>query len=173
LAAAATGTVANTATVSYANDPSSANNTATDTNTIVPQADLSITKTNGLNGFVPGVPVSYTIVVSNPAAAVVGGVSFSDTVPAALTNCTWSCTASGGSCAPASGSGNVASTLTLAASGSATTTLSCILSPTVTGSVSNTASISYVNDPNSTNNSATDTDPLLADGLFADGFEEP
>ena len=47
---AATGSLANTATVSVGagvTDPAPGNNTATDTDTLTPTADLSITKTDG------------------------------------------------------------------------------------------------------------------------------
>ena len=43
-------------------DPTAGNNSATDTDTLVPTADLSITKTDGATGEVPGTTVTYTIV---------------------------------------------------------------------------------------------------------------
>jgi hypothetical protein len=52
--AAATGTLSNTATVTIAGDPNAANNSATDTDTPTPQADLSITKTDGVTTATPG-----------------------------------------------------------------------------------------------------------------------
>ena len=57
LSAAATGTLVNTATVTApagVTDPNPGNNSATDTDTITPQADLSITKTDGVTTVVPG-----------------------------------------------------------------------------------------------------------------------
>ena len=63
---AATGELTNTATITPATgttDPTPANNTATDTDTITQIADLAITKTDGLTDAVPGEPVVYSVVV--------------------------------------------------------------------------------------------------------------
>ncbi len=63
-----TGSLANTATVSPAPgtlDPDGSNNTATDKDTLTPQADLTITKTDGRTSAMPGTATSYTIVVRN------------------------------------------------------------------------------------------------------------
>lgn len=136
-------------------------------------ADVSIAKTDGLAGVVPEGSVTYSIVVSNPAAVAISGVSLSDIVPGILTGCTWTCVAPGGSCAPANGNGSIASTLTVAAAGAATATLSCTVSPGTAGSVSNTATFTYANDPNTANNTATDTDTTLPEDVFEDGFESP
>ena len=46
-------------------DPTPANNTATDTDTLTPQADLQITKTDGKTTVVPGTSDTYTVVVTN------------------------------------------------------------------------------------------------------------
>ena len=64
---AATGTVANSATATPSAgivDPAPANNTASDTDTLNPAADLSITKTNMVTSVVPGTAVTYTIAAS-------------------------------------------------------------------------------------------------------------
>jgi uncharacterized repeat protein (TIGR01451 family) len=55
IAPGATGTLANTATVtSSITDPTPANNSATDTDTLTPQANLGITKTDGVATAAPG-----------------------------------------------------------------------------------------------------------------------
>ena len=57
VAATATGNLVNTATVSPpadTTDPTPGNNTATDTDTSAPQADLQITKTDGSAVYTPG-----------------------------------------------------------------------------------------------------------------------
>ena len=174
LSTTATGSLANTATVSYANDNNAANNSATDTDTIVPRADLSITKTNGVNTISPGSNVAYTIVVTNPATTTVSGVSVSDTFVAVLTGCTWTCTASaGGTCQSTNGSGSFATTANSIAANNGTLTFSatCTLSAGASGSLANTATVSYANDNNPANDSATDTDTIVGDPLFANGFE--
>ena len=71
----ATGTLETTATATPAvgiTDPTPANNSATDIDTLTAVADLSITKTDGASTSIPGQSISYTIVVSNagPSAVV-------------------------------------------------------------------------------------------------------
>ena len=95
---AATGMLTNTATISGANaDLSPGNDTATDSDTLTPSADVSITKTDGASAEVPGTDVTYTIVASNATGpSLATGVTVSDTFPATLNACTWSSTAAGG-----------------------------------------------------------------------------
>ena len=48
--------------------------------------DLRITKTNGVNGVVAGLPTTYTITVTNPLGpSDASGATVTDTFPAALT----------------------------------------------------------------------------------------
>jgi uncharacterized repeat protein (TIGR01451 family) len=161
LAAGATGTLANTATVSYANDPVVANNSATDSDGIVPQANVAIALSDGQSSAKAGFPVTYSIVASNPAAVAVTGVVVADSFPAALSGCAWTCSAtSGGSC-PAGGSGNIAASITLGATGSATFTASCALASSASGTLTDTATVTYANDPVGANNSASDSDDIV------------
>ncbi len=167
VSAAAVGTLANTATVtppSGVADPALANNTATDTDTLTPRADLAITKTDGQATAVPGAAVTYTITVTNPGPSVAPSATVTDTFPAAMAGVGWTCVASVGStCAAPGGAGHIATTVTLLPGGTATFTATGTLSTTATGSLVNTASVSApagVTDPNAANNTATDTDTL-------------
>ena len=164
VSAGATGTLANTATVASAgvSDPDLANNTATDTDTLTPEADLSVTKTDGQTAAVPGEAVTYTIVVSNTGPSSVTGATVADTLPASLVNATWTCSASAGSSCAASGSGSINDTVDLLADGSATYTLTATVSAGATGTLVNTATVvsAGVSDPDLANNTATDTDTL-------------
>jgi len=166
IAAAATGTLSNTATVAPpagAVDPTPANNSATDTDTLTPQADLAITKTDGVTTATPGGSVTYTITASNAGPSNAPGATVADTFPAALT-ATWTCVGAGGGTCPASGSGNIGSTVNLPAGGSVTFTASATISASVTGTLSNTATVAApggVTDPTPGNNSATDSDTLV------------
>ncbi|HEX4963208.1 MAG TPA: DUF11 domain-containing protein [Thermoanaerobaculia bacterium] len=164
ISAAATGTLSNTATVTLAGDPNAANNTATDTDTLTPQANLGITKTDGVTTATPGGSVTYTITASNAGPSNAPGSSVSDTFPASLT-CTWTCVGAGGGTCTASGSGNIGDTVNLPAGGSVTYTASCNISASATGTLSNTATVAApagVTDPTPGNNSATDSDTLAA-----------
>ncbi len=169
ISAAATGTLSNTATVTIAGDPNAANNSATDTDTLTPQANLGITKTDGVTTATPGGSVTYTITASNPGPSNAPGSTVADTFPASLT-CTWTCVGAGGGTCTASGSGNIADTVNLPAGGSTTHTASCTISASASGTLSNTATVAApagVTDPTPGNNSATDTDTLTASADLA------
>ena len=158
---AATGTLSNTATVSSATtDPSPGNNSATDTDTIIQSADLSITKTDGVTTATAGGSVTYTITASNAGPSNASGATVADTFPASLTG-TWTCVGAGGGTCTAAGSGNINDTVNLPAGGSVTYTVSAAVSPAATGTLSNTATVSSaITDPSPGNNSATDTDTI-------------
>jgi uncharacterized repeat protein (TIGR01451 family) len=167
VSASATGSLSNTATVTApagVTDPSPADNSATDTDTLTPQANLSITKTDGQATAVSGSPITYTIVASNAGPSVATGATVADTVPAAITGVTWTCAGAGGGTCAASGSGSINDTVNLPVGGSVTYTLTGMINPSATGTLSNTATITApggVTDPNPTDNSATDTDALV------------
>ena len=96
--ASATGDLVNTATVTANNETDSvpANNTATDTDTLDAQADLSITKDDGSLTYTPGGTVTYTIVVSNAGPSDAVDASVADTFDVTrLTNINWGCVATG------------------------------------------------------------------------------
>src|SRR5207237_1242006 len=144
--------------------PAPGNNSATDSDTLSAQADLAITKTDGVTTATPGGSVTYTITASNagPSNATVATVA--DTFPASLT-CTWTCVGAGGGTCTASGSGNINDTANLPSGGSVTYTASCTISAAATGTLSNTATTTApagVTDPAQGNNSATDSDTLAA-----------
>ncbi|HEV7508167.1 MAG TPA: proprotein convertase P-domain-containing protein [Thermoanaerobaculia bacterium] len=164
---AATGTLVNTATISSAvTDPNPANNSATDTDSLViaTSADLSITKTDGVASATPGSTTTYTITAANAGTAAANPATVTDSFPAACTSVSYTSSATGGATGnTASGSGNINDTaLNLPAGSSVTYTAICSIDPAATGSLTNTATISSaVTDPNPANNSATDTDSLV------------
>ena len=123
--------------------------------------DVSVTKTDGVTSAVPGQMVTYTIVVSNSGADTTG-VAVTDNFSAGLT-CTWTCAASAGSSCTAMGSGNISDTVNLLDSGNATYTATCTIASSLTGTLSNTATVSggSQTDSNASNNSATDNDTAL------------
>ena len=174
ISAAATGSLANTATVSApggVTDADPDDNSATDTDTLAPQANLSITKTDGVLAVEPGGSTTYTVVAANAGPSHAPGSTVTDDLPSALT-CTWTCAeANGGDCT-ASGSGDISDTVNLPSGGSVTYTVSCTISANATGTITNTATVATgpgVTDPSPGNNSATDVDTLPT--IFADGFE--
>ena len=176
---AATGTLSNTATVSgSAIDNNASNDSATDNDTVlVPDADLAITKTDGVTTAVPGESVIYTIVASNNGPSIDVAASLMDVLPATLT-CTYtSVAAAGASGNTAAGSGALMESLSLPVGGSVTYTVDCTIDPTATGALSNTATIAASGaDSTPGNNSATDGDTVLAPeadlGISKDGPTE-
>ncbi len=156
----ATGTIANTATVSPpagTTDPAPDNNTATDTDDITSSADLAVTKSDGSSTYTPGTPVTYTITVTNDGPSTVHSLVLTDTLPAGLLNPVFG-PPSVGSYDAATG---VWSGLDLAAGQSVTITLSGTPDPAMTGNLVNTATVTPpagTTDPNPANDTATDTD---------------
>jgi len=163
IASSATGTLVNAASISSSTvDPATGNNSASDSDTLTPQADLSISNNDGAASVTAGGSTTYTLVASNNGPSDAIGATVTDTFPSALT-CTWTCSASAGSTCPASGSGNINSSVNLLDGGSATFSASCAVSATASGSIVNTATISAPNgatDPAASNNTATDTDSV-------------
>lgn len=126
--------------------------------------DLAISKTNNRTSVVAGAAVTYTIEVTNNGQDTINSVAVSDNPPAALGNVTWTCSATSGSFCPASGLGAINQQVNLLPAGKATFTLTGKLAAGSTGSLSNSATVtapSGTHDPDSTNNSANDTDPII------------
>ncbi len=159
----ATGNLVNTATVTPPSGLTQAGgNSATDLDTPNPLADLAITNTDPTGTYTAGTTITYTVVVSNngPSAAV--GAPVVDDLPAGITGDTWTASASAGASASGpSGSGNLATTVSLLPGASVTFTVAAAVSPETTGMLVNTATVAVpagVTDPNPFNNSATDND---------------
>ena len=166
IAADATGMLSNTATVTApagVSDMTPGNNSATDTDTLDPAADLKVTNTDGVTSAVAGGSVTYTITASNPnGPSDAPGATVADTFPASET-CSWTCAMAGGATCTASGSGPINDTVGLPKGGSATYTASCTIDAAATGTLSNTATVTApgdVPDANTANNQATDEDTL-------------
>lgn len=140
-----------------------------------PQADLSITKTNGVSTLVPGQSIAYAIVVRNDGPSAVTSAPVSDPAPSALTGVAWTCTATGGACPP-SGSGSIAVGVDLTVGGTATFTMTATV-PANAGDgtlVVNSATVSApagVVDPDPNDNLAIDIDVVVRriDGEIAHG----
>jgi LPXTG-site transpeptidase (sortase) family protein len=164
---AATTNLLNTATVtppSGITDPTPSNNTASDTDTPDPQADLTVTKDDGVLTYIPGETLTYAITVTNNGPSDAPGALVTDNIPSQFTSWSWACTMlSGGAsgCDPYSGSGNFSDTVNLPAGASITYTVSASVASSATGNLVNTVTVAApagVTDPNSGNNTASDTD---------------
>ncbi len=119
--------------------------------------------TDGVSTATPGGAVTYTITASNAGPSGVTGATVADMLPASLT-ATWTCVGAEGGTCTASGSGNINDLVNLPSGGSVTYTVSATISASATGTLVNTATVTApqgVTDPNTANNSATDTDNLV------------
>jgi uncharacterized repeat protein (TIGR01451 family) len=167
LSATATGTVSDTATITAPTgitDPNTANNTATDTDNSTIKTDLKVTVSDGKTSAVPGTKNTYTIVVTNAGPSKVTGAVIHDGFPSTFTSVTYTATQSGGASGfTAGGSGNINNTVTMPPASSITYKATGTISAAATGSISDTATVTApagATDPNTANNSATDTDTL-------------
>ncbi|MCY2989816.1 MAG: hypothetical protein NTY19_18380 [Planctomycetota bacterium] len=134
--------VTNMATVAATtNDSQLANNTATVTTTVNPQADLQITKTGSPNPVLAGQALTYTITVTNAGPSAVIGAHVADIFPAGLSGVTWSATAytPGATSAPGSGVGNLSDTANMPTGGTITYVVHATVNAGLTGSLANTA----------------------------------
>ena len=173
---AATGTLSNTATVAINDptqqDPNTANNSATDVDTLVPTADLALSLTDNRGFAQLGDSLDYVINVDNSAGPSTVSATVSDTLPAQLTGGSWVCVASGGATCN-NGSGNTLNDNVTLPAGSA---VAYVYSATVqgedgNGQVANSASVAVTgggSDPVPGNNAASDFDYVV---IFRDGFE--
>jgi uncharacterized repeat protein (TIGR01451 family) len=166
---AALDTLSNTATVATpagVPDPNPQDNTSTTTATSSPVTDLAVTKTDGKPTYVPGAPVTYTIVVTNNGPSFATQASVIDTLdPAIISSASWTAVFTGtGSTGDTSGTGSLSQIIDLAAGGTATYTVVAQTLPTATTSLVNTVTVgtsNLSNDPNPANNTATDTNMVV------------
>src|SRR5439155_1061998 len=151
----ATADVVNTVTVAAADNTNTGNNSASDTDTLTPQNNVSVSKTDGVSSVVPGTSTTYTIVVTNTGPSTATSVAVSDPLPAGVTSFSWS----------GNGQTNVSGALSdtiasLAPGASVTYTVVASINASATADVVNTVTVTAANDTNKGNNSATDTDTL-------------
>jgi uncharacterized repeat protein (TIGR01451 family) len=160
ISASATGTLVNTASVvppAGVTDPNPGNNTATDTDSLTPQVDVGVTKTDGTTSAVPGLSTTYTIVVANAGPSTATNVAVSDPLPVGVTGATWS----GNSKSNQAGA-LIDAIAVLARGASVTYTLTVQINASATGLLLNTVTIAAANDTHPGNNTATDTDTLTS-----------
>jgi uncharacterized repeat protein (TIGR01451 family) len=168
----ASGSISNTVTVAVpagTEDANPANNSATDTDVVAQMADLSVTKTDGVTTLMPGQLVNYTITVSNLGPDAVTGAHVVDAAPFELQGVSWTCSGSPGSSCTAVGSVSISDLADIPAGGAVTYTLTATVDWALGGGpLANSASVTPpagAFDPNPANDSATDTDTIVAPSL--------
>ena len=173
---ATSGNVSNVATVAAPSgtvDLSTGNNSATDTDSVNGVSDLSITKTNNAAGVSANSTTSYTITVTNGGPQSTTGAILSDPAVTGLSKTSVTCGGTPGQCITPPSVGQLeGGTFALPALASGATyqiTVNANVTAT-SGSVSNVATVSAPSgtvDLTGSNNSATDTDPVVLFNLSA------
>jgi uncharacterized repeat protein (TIGR01451 family) len=144
-------------------DPNPLNNAATDTDTLTPQADLSVDKTDTPDPVAPGANLTYSIAVTNLGPSTSTGMTVTDLLPlqAAFVSASAGCV---------SAAGTVTCTLGgLAPLATATVTIEVVVSPVAATDLSNTATVAgLVADPEPANNADTEPTALLLERAEAE-----
>jgi uncharacterized repeat protein (TIGR01451 family) len=179
LSPAATGLLSNVATITPPSsffDANTANNTATDTDTLTPTVGLTIVKadndggssvTSAIGSAVPGGQIKYTITVSNTGPSNAVGATVADALAsiADLTSDTFTASGTAGASGfTASGSGSINDIVSLATGSSITYVVTANIESTAAGTLSNTATVTAASGETlaaGSITSATDTDNLL------------
>ncbi len=163
----ATGSVSNTARVDPPSgqnivEPNTVNNQDSKTDPIT-QPDISVIKDNGQTQLIPGQAVTYTVTVRNLGATTASNIGVADTPPASLITGSSPWTCSGTSCVSPGSLRNLSVTLpTLPAGASVVYSMTATVSATApAGNLTNTATITSATDPNASNNTDDDTDPVV------------
>ncbi len=142
-------------------------------------ADISASISDSVTSIVPGDSTVYTLTVTNTSTIIdVAAVSIVQTVPATLTNITWTCSATGGAtCASANGNGAISQTRAMPKGSTITYLVSARVDPAatappsaVTTSVDSSVLAPY-SDPTTANNTASDSNTLILDVIFRNGFD--
>jgi uncharacterized repeat protein (TIGR01451 family) len=144
----ATGVITNTVTVDGIEvDPTPGNDTAVAVTTVLPAADLSVSKSDSPDPVVINQPLTYTVTLTNNGPDNSTGSTVTDTLPAGVTFGS----ASGG-CSEA---GGVVTCAIGALANGANTSVTIVVTPTVTGVITNTA---VVDGNQADGNAANDSD---------------
>ncbi|MCP4657891.1 MAG: DUF11 domain-containing protein [bacterium] len=167
---AAGGTLSNTATIdSLVTDFNPADNTGTDDDTVlVPEADLSVTKSDASDPVVVDSSLTYTINAGNNGPSQATSVLITDVLPAEVSfvgveGTGWVCNQL---------SGSVSCTRPSLGVGAAPGITLTVTTPADPGVITNNVPVGGADlDPNAGNNSSSETTTVLEDFIFVDGFE--
>jgi uncharacterized repeat protein (TIGR01451 family) len=106
------------------------------------QPEITVTKSSPGSGFVVSGPVQFDIVVRNTGSAAASNVVVNDTMPAGLSNVTWTCSADGGATCPApNGSGDISQNIAALPAGAGLTYQVNATAPATPGAVANTVQV--------------------------------
>jgi len=172
---AATGTLSNSASVQSLGtevDVNTADNGATDVDTLIRSADVALTLSDSRERVGVGGTLNYVIRVSNAAGPSLADVTLADPLPAGVDDGSWICIPTGGArCS--GGSGNLMNTTARLPVGTEAIYLYTATARAADASdqIVNSATVSLTSgiDGDPANDTATDVTSLE---IFADGFDE-
>lgn len=125
-------------------------------------ADLSVTKTDGTDTYLPGGQVTYIVTVKNDGPSDADGAVVTDALPAGISSGSWTATGRGGAIVGvAAGAMPLNHTADLPVGGEIVYRITLNVPASFTGPLTNTATVAPpagVTDPNTSNNTASDTD---------------
>ena len=136
--------------------------------------DVGVTLDDGIGTVFVGDVVTYTMVVTNDSDTAVVGELVATTLSPMLRNPEWTCIASPGASCVATGSGDVDDAVGLAPGASVTYTIEATVDSGASGTLDSAAHVTSppgYQDPNGTNDAASDSDTIISDRIFADGFD--
>ena len=147
-----------------------------DCQSTTPQADVAVTMSADPPQYTPGAALTYTITIANAGPSASTTTTVVDAFPPDYTNVTWTCAGSGGASCTPSGSGTIATNVTLPAASEVVYTVDGVVANGTTGTLTNSATAVVgppTVDPDTSNNTATlDVDEAIGnDVIFADGFD--
>lgn len=154
---ALTGSITNSVTISGGgvNDPPEGNS-ATETTTLTPVVDASITKTGPANAIPGQGTIQYTLTVTNTGPSVATNVTVTDVLPAGLQ---FESLTLNGTPVTNAGTGNnvqfVIPTLLIGTANAQTLVITASVLPGATGTLTNSAQVAAAGDSNTANNAAT------------------
>jgi uncharacterized repeat protein (TIGR01451 family)/uncharacterized protein (TIGR03382 family) len=174
VAPSATGTLTNTATVAVPvgyTDPATGNNSATDTDTLTPRADLAVALTDSPDPVNGNATLTYTVSVNNLGPSTAASVTARLNLPAgapfvSATGTGWTCSQAGGvvTCDRPSAAPGATPAITVqvtAPNANTTLTATASVSTTTTDPVAGNNSASQSTTVNRTNNPPTANDDTL------------
>lgn len=136
-------------------------------NTLV---DVGVTKSSPGENIPVGSTFAYTLTVSNNGGSAANNVALADTIPAFLTDVTWTSQANGGATGNTDGSGDINETLNLPVGSSVVYTITATLAVPTGLSLTNTATVAVDSgntDSNPADNTAAETDAVFFHPAFA------
>jgi uncharacterized repeat protein (TIGR01451 family) len=140
----------------------------------LPPADLSVSVDDSLESVRPGQIVTWIVTVNNVGINGVSGVLLTSAQSGSLSHVTWICDATMGSQCTSSGINAPNDSVTIASRGYVRYRITGTVGSNATGTVGFSVSVAapsgYI-DVNPDNNHSTDTDVVVRDTIFANGFQ--